>query len=117
PAFEIQPTTPWNYGLVLDSLDCTQSFEVVKKDWPKSDMPFTQNEPPLEVRANCKRIPEWKIDYLGLVGLLQDSPAKSKQPTEDITLIPMGAARLRIASFPVISGGPEATPWVGPPQP
>jgi hypothetical protein len=116
PAFEIQSTTPWNYGLLLNSGDPTRSFGVVKKDWPKSDMPFTQNETPIELRTKGKRIPEWKLDYLGLVGLLQDSPAKSKEPTEDITLIPMGAARLRIASFPVIGDGPDAHQWVVPPE-
>jgi hypothetical protein len=116
PAWEIHPTTPWNYGLVLDSENPTKSFEVVNKDWPKSDMPFTQEGAPIELRAKGKRIPEWKSDYLGLVGLLQDSPAKSKEPTEDITLIPMGAARLRITSFPVIGDGPDAHQWVVPPE-
>lgn len=116
PAWEIQPTTPWNYGLVLDAADPSKSFEVVKKDWPKSNMPFTHDGTPIELRAKGKRIPEWKSDYLGLVGLLQDSPAKSKEPTEDIVLIPMGAARLRIASFPVIGDGPEAHQWVVPPE-
>jgi DUF1680 family protein len=116
PAFEIHPTTPWNYGLILDRENPSKSFEVVKKDWPKSDMPFTHEGTSIELRAKGKRIPEWKSDYLGLVGLLQDSPAKSKEPTEDITLSPMGAARLRIASFPVIGDGPDAHQWVVPPE-
>jgi DUF1680 family protein len=116
PAWEIRPTTPWNYGLVLDASDAARSFEVVKKDWPKSEMPFTQDGTPIELQAKAKRIPEWRSDYLELVGLLQDSPAKSKEPTEDITLIPMGAARLRIASFPLIGAGPDAHQWVVPPE-
>jgi DUF1680 family protein len=116
PAREIHPTTPWNYGLVLNHENPAKSFDVVTKDWPKSDMPFTQEGAPVELRAKGKRIPEWKSDYLGLVGLLQDSPAKSKEPTEDVTLIPMGAARLRITSFPVIGNGPDAHQWVVPPE-
>ena len=35
-------------------------------------------------------------------------PVKSAEPVETVTLIPMGAARLRIASFPVIGEGPDA---------
>ena len=49
---------------------------------------------------------------LGLVGLLQPSPVKSNEPTETITLIPMGAARLRISAFPTIGAGPDAHDWV-----
>jgi hypothetical protein len=116
PAYEIQPTSPWNFGLALNSDDPTKSFEVVKKDWPKSEMPFTQEDNPIELRAKGKRIDEWKLDYLGLVGLLQDSPGKSKEPIEDITLIPMGAARLRVASFPVIGDGTGGHQWVVPPE-
>jgi hypothetical protein len=34
---------------------------------------------------------------------------------ETVTLIPMGAARLRISAFPVISDGPDAREWPAPP--
>jgi hypothetical protein len=116
PALEIHPSTPWNYGLVLDGKDPAASFEVVKNKWPTSDMPFTHEGAPVELRAKGKCIPEWKSDYLGLVGLLQDSPAKSKESAKKITLIPMGAARLRISSFPVIGEGAKAHQWVVPPE-
>src|SRR5208283_1246812 len=56
----------------------------------------------------------WKQDSLGLVGKLQASPVKSDEPVQSVTLIPMGAARLRITSFPVIGGGPDARDWSSP---
>jgi hypothetical protein len=46
-----------------------------------------------------------------LVGKLQPSPVKSDLPSETVTLIPMGAARLRITSFPVIGQGEGAQQW------
>jgi len=46
-----------------------------------------------------------------MVGRMQDSPIRSDEPTETVTLIPMGAARLRISAFPCIGAGPEARPW------
>jgi hypothetical protein len=51
------------------------------------------------------------------VDKLQPSPVKSDGPLEDITLIPMGAARLRVAMFPVISAGADAHEWVAPTRP
>jgi DUF1680 family protein len=116
PAWEIVPTSPWNYGLVLKAGDPAASFEVVERNWPDNYQPFTHEGTPIELRASGKRIPEWRTDYLGLVGLLQESPAASKEKTEPITLIPMGAARLRIASFPVIGEGPQTHYWKVPPE-
>ena len=104
PAWEIYPATPWNYGLILNETNPADSFEVVKKAWPSSDQPFTHENIPLEIKATGKIIPEWKMGELKLVGLLPLSPVRSNQPAETITLIPMGAARLRISSFPVIEG-------------
>ena len=117
PAWEIRPTSPWNYGLVLDGRDPTATFEVVRRDWPKSGTPWTPESTPILLRAEGKRIPQWQLDPFGLVATLQESPAASDMPTEAITLIPMGSARLRIASFPVIGAGPDATRWEGQPEP
>jgi hypothetical protein len=41
----------------------------------------------------------------------------SEQPVETVSLIPMGAARLRIAAFPVIGNGPSSHRWVEPTKP
>jgi len=116
PAWEIHPTTPWNYGLVLNKKNPASSFKVVSKHWPSDNQPFKFDAAPIELRAKGKRIPEWQKDHLGLVGILQPSPVKSNEPTENITLIPMGCARLRISSFPTIGSGPNAHQWKKPPK-
>ncbi len=117
PSWEIYPESPWNYGLILNPDKPTASFKVIRKDWPGNDMPFTHDGCPIELIATGQRIPQWHEDPLGLVGLLQDSPVKSDEPIELIRLIPMGAARLRIASFPVIGKGAEAKEWTASPRP
>jgi len=117
PAWEVHPTTPWNYGLVLDEQDPASSFEFTRSKWPESNEPFEATAVPVQLRTKAKRIPGWKLDHLGLVGKLQPSPAKSDEPIETVTLIPMGAARLRVSAFPTIGDGPGAHEWIGPKEP
>ena len=101
----------------MNEAEPTASFEVVRGDWPDNDQPFDVEAAPIALRARGKKIPGWKKDHLGLVGKFQDSPARSDEPTEDITLIPMGCARLRISAFPTIGAGPDAHEWLSPKQP
>jgi len=117
PAWEIHPTSPWNYGLLINENAPSASLEIVHKSWPDDDQPFEADAAPIQLRAKAKKIPAWKKDHLGLVGKLQQSPVKSDEPTETITLIPMGCARLRISAFPTISTGPDANDaneWITP---
>jgi hypothetical protein len=114
PSWEIYPDSPWNYGLVLGAEDPAASFRIVKRDWPASDFPFTLDEVPLMLTAKAREIPEWTLDRYGLVAPLQDSPAFSDQPIESVTLVPMGAARLRISAFPTIGAPATAHHWIAP---
>jgi len=115
PAYEIHPTTPWNYGLVLP--DGGPAFEVVSQDWPQDEQPFEAEAAPVRLTATGKRIPNWQLDERGLISEVQPSPVRSDQPEETITLIPMGCARLRLSAFPVIGDGPSAHDWALPPEP
>jgi hypothetical protein len=110
PAWEIHPTTPWNYGLVLDERDPASSFEVVHNPMPEGQ-PFEASIAPIELLAKARKIPNWKLDHRGLVGPMAPSPVRSEEPLETITLVPMGCARLRISAFPVIGYGADAEPW------
>ncbi len=102
PAYIINPVSAWNYGLMVDKNNLQNSFEIVRKDWPADNYPFTPEASPIEIQAKGKQIPSWEIDQYGLVDVLPLYPAETDEPTEDITLIPMGAARLRISSFPIV---------------
>ena len=65
-------------------------------------MPFTPGSVPLEMVVNARKIPDWTIDEHGLCGVLPESPVAVQTPEEKVTLIPMGATRLRISAFPVV---------------
>ena len=107
PSWEIHPVTDWNYSLVVDENDPASSFEVMEGHWPKSDFPFTLEEVPIKIVAKARQIPEWQLDQTGLVGELKDLPKTSDQPVVDVTLVPMGAARLRITAFPQLENNPK----------
>ncbi len=102
PSYEIRAASPWNYGLYLTAPSHLSGFKVMKKNWPKNNFPFTPDAAPIYIIAKGKQIPEWTIDANGLAGRLIQSPVKTSRPLKEITLIPMGAARLRISQFPVV---------------
>jgi hypothetical protein len=114
PEWEVAPTTPWNYGLVLDKADLQTAFSVSEK--PEVALqPWTIEYAPIEIRAKAKRIPQWKLEN-HTVAELQVSPIRSNQPTEEITLIPLGCARLRMSCLPIIGEGPDAQEWQEKPE-
>ena len=99
PTYEIYPDSPWNYSLVLNKDNALKDFKLIKKQWPADNFPFTQESVPLEIKTVGRQIPSWKVDQYGLCHELPEADAP-KREKEEITLIPMGAARLRISAFP-----------------
>ncbi len=111
PGWEVYPTTPWNYGLVLDAAAPEKSFNVTRRPGPVSAEPFTPESTPFTMVAQARRIPEWGLAIEDWIAPLQPSPAFTQAPVETVTLIPLGAARLRISSFPTVSDAPAAHRW------
>ncbi len=97
--YEIKPTTPWNYGLMLPAGDTEGAVEVVNK--PIGNYPFTAAGAPVELRVKARRVPGWEVE-MNSAGAPPQSPVESREPVETVTLIPYGAAKLRITAFPRI---------------
>lgn len=118
PEREVFPTTPWNYGLALDAGDPLKGFAVTEKG-RVADQPWTVEAAPIEITAPAKRIPGWQL-VNETVDVLQQSPIRSCEPKETVTLIPLGCARLRMSCLPVIGDAPDAQEWgarqAGPPD-
>ncbi len=107
PIHRVEPTTPWNYSLVVDPDNPEKTISVKERKRRLAKQPFTLENAPIVLRAKAKKIPNWKIDELGMVGRMQANPIRSSQPLEEVELVPMGCARLRISAFPRIDSGSD----------
>lgn len=95
PSYEIYPDSPWNYALQVESV------KLKERNPLKHDVnPFTQDNVPLVFEASGRLVPDWKVDEYKLCGVLPYENVMKSEEVEKLELIPMGAARLRIASFP-----------------
>lgn len=101
PTTEIYADSPWNYALV----PCIKSMTVERMGWPEDNYPFAQASVPLRVKASGAPVPSWGQDETGLCQVLPESDAP-RGAVEPITLIPMGAARLRVSAFPPCEARP-----------
>ena len=99
PELELLPTTPWNYALVLDAENPAKSFKISKRTAVPAQ-PFAPDTTPIALTAKARKVPEWTL-VLNCPGPVPVSPLVTNEPVEEVTLIPMGAARLRISVFPV----------------
>ena len=97
PDFEVMPTTPWNYALILDKDDPADGFHVTKGK--VSDRPFTPKTAPITMTTKARRVPEWQL-VRNSPDTVPASAAKTDESVEDVELIPMGTTRLRISVFP-----------------
>lgn len=100
PCYVLRPGSDWNYALKVDKDNLPVEFSVEKKDWPADDFPFTLESVPLEFHAKGVQIPLWGYDETGMTDLLPTKYAERSNTDTPLTLVPMGAARLRIAAFP-----------------
>jgi DUF1680 family protein len=98
--WEVHPTTPWNYALQIDREhpERSCSFEAV----PVGDCPFSPDEAPTRLRVKGRRVPGWDIEH-NAAGPLPESPIRSNEPLQELTLLPYGCTNLRVTEFPTLA--------------
>jgi hypothetical protein len=98
PELAVYPTTPWNVGLVVHPSNLAASIRVVEKR-AVAPQPFDLEAAPVELRGTGRILPEWKLVENG-ADAPPPSPVSAPGPDREITLVPMGCARLRVSVFP-----------------
>jgi hypothetical protein len=91
--WQIQPARAWNYAVKLGECDATAAEQ------PLSSTPFDVNHPPVTLKVEGKLLPQWSIAE-NSASPVPDSPVDSSHPLQSLTLVPYGAAKLRITAFP-----------------
>jgi hypothetical protein len=63
--------------------------------------PFSAEGTPLVVWARGRRLPDWGIEQ-GVAAPPPHSLVESREPLEDVTLVPYGATGLRVGELPLL---------------
>lgn len=98
--YEVHPTTAWNYALAVDPTAPERTVRIEHRSG--AAQPWAQDGAPVRLRARGRRVPAWTA-VNGVSGPIPEPPLAVAGEPEDLTLVPYGCARLRIAMFPRVS--------------
>jgi hypothetical protein len=97
--FEVRPTTPWNYGLLIDEAKPENSVTFAEQ--PVGERPFSPDGAGMMAKVKGRKLPNWKIVH-GWAEETPPEPQNSNEPLEELTLIPYGCTNIRVTEFPRI---------------
>ena len=100
--FEVRPTTPWNYALIVDEKDPAASVAFEEK--PVGGRPFSPEGAGVVATASGRKLPDWKLRSGWAQEFAADgwAPLRKQEPVEQVTLIPYGCTNIRITEFPLL---------------
>jgi hypothetical protein len=103
--FEVRPTTPWNYGLVINPQRPERSLTFEER--PVGERPFSPEGAGVVARAPGRRLAAWRLQngWAGEVSAADPAWAHplapdSVGPVEELRLLPYGCTNIRITEFP-----------------
>jgi DUF1680 family protein len=100
--WEVHPTTAWNYALLAESADPAGLAGIDVRERPVGATPFSSTDAPVALTVRGRALQDWAL-LEGSAAPPPPSPVRSEAPIENLTLIPYGAAKLRITAFPLLA--------------
>ena len=94
--WQVFPTRPWNYGLLVDE---ASAHTIKVTEQPLGEKPFACIGAGVFMHVQARRIDQW-LSEDGVAQPLPRSPVTSTNTAEALVLIPYAAAKLRITAFP-----------------
>jgi hypothetical protein len=93
--WEVRPTRAWNYAVELGQ--CSAEL----REGPLSNVPFDTSAPAVSIEVRGREVVEWTMTD-NSAGPLPLSPVSSRKPEQKLTLVPYGAAKVRVTVFPYL---------------
>lgn len=94
--WQVFPQSNWNYALRVDE-ETAAALEVVQSS--VGPRPFAAQDTAVHLRVPARRLNTWRSED-GVAAPVPAGQQTSTEPEQTLTLIPYGAAKLRITAFP-----------------
>lgn len=111
--WQVEPSGPWNVALALPPADGNGALPLPVEQRAPAAVPFALADAPVQVRATGSLVPQWRL-VDNSAGPVPASPVEATAGSlRDVTLVPYGCARIRVAEFPtsmVVTDPPVSLP-------
>ena len=94
--WQVFPDSEWNYALAVSD---AAPHGLVAEEHPVGGSPFALTGTSITLQVPARKMPTWRAED-GVANPVPQSPVISDEAQETITLVPYGAAKLRITAFP-----------------
>ena len=101
--WQVTTAKPWNYAVELGECDASAV------EHPVGTVPFDVKNPPVELKVEGRLDPQWTVED-NSAGPVPASPVVSSDPLRTLTLVPYGAAKVRMTAFPYLREASKCQP-------
>jgi len=99
--FEVRPSTPWNYGIAVSASKPEAAVRFEER--PVGERPFSPEGAGVVGKVKGRKLGGWHLAN-GWASEVPPGPQYSREPVEELTLLPYGCTNIRVTEFPCLPG-------------